>query len=146
MIKKRLFVDLDGVVADSDMQYKKYKNICPEQPYPQSQHGFFSTMTLIEDAQHYITLMKLKYDIWFLTAPSFKNLYSYTEKAIWVKNNFGEDMVEKLIYCSDKSICIGEYLIDNKYYGRGQNKFKGELILFGSKTFPDWKTVYKYLK
>jgi 5'(3')-deoxyribonucleotidase len=146
MVKKRLFIDLDGVVANADKKHEEYKLSCPEQPYPQSQFGFFFDLELIENSKHVIMQLLLKYDIWFLTAPSYKNPYSYTEKAAWVKKHFGEVMLEKLIFCSDKSICQGEYLIDDNYYGRGQNKFKGELILFGSKRFPNWESIYNYLK
>ena len=39
----------------------------------------------------------------------------------------------------------GDYLIDNQLNGRGQDKFEGELIHFGSKKFPTWNEVIKYL-
>jgi len=38
----------------------------------------------------------------------------------------------------------GDYLIDDRTK-RGADKFQGELILFGSDEFPDWKAVLEYL-
>ena len=145
MERKRLFIDIDGVLADIEKSYTAYKELHPEQPYPQSQYGFFMELDTIKDAIDTVNKLVLKYDIWILTAPSFKNPMCYTEKAYWIRKHFGEGMLEKMIICSDKSICQGEYLIDDHDYGRGQNNFTGELIHFGSDKFPDWKTVFKYL-
>lgn len=145
MERKRLFIDIDGVLANIEKAYTEYKTLYPEQPYPQSQYGFFMEMEPIADAIETVNKLKLKYDIWILTAPSFKNPMCYTEKAYWIKKYFGESMLEKMIICSDKSICMGDYLIDDNDFGRGQNNFTGELIHFGSKKFPDWNTVHKYL-
>jgi 5'(3')-deoxyribonucleotidase len=144
--KKILYIDIDGVLADVEKAYSKYKIKTPEQPYPQSQYGFFMELEIIKDSIETIKLLQSKYDIWFLTAPSFKNLLCYTEKAYWIKNNVGEEWIEKLIICSNKSLLIGDYLIDDHNFGRGQDKFTGELIHFGSDKFKNWIDVYDYLQ
>ncbi len=43
-----------------------------------------------------------------------------------------------------KDLNIGDYLIDDSKF-RGQQKFKGEWIEFGSEKFPDWDAVLTYL-
>jgi 5'(3')-deoxyribonucleotidase len=43
-----------------------------------------------------------------------------------------------------KELNRGDYLIDDRLKN-GSEKFAGELILFGSKNFPDWESVLKYL-
>tara|TARA_B100000768_G_C10943638_1_gene234739 strand:- start:124 stop:267 length:144 start_codon:yes stop_codon:yes gene_type:complete len=40
---------------------------------------------------------------------------------------------------------IGDYLIDDNPCN-GASEFQGKWIHFGSKYFPDWKTVLEYLK
>lgn len=145
MRKKILYVDLDGVLANIEKSFNEYKEKVPEQPYPQSQYGFFMELEPITNAIKKVKELGKKYDVWFLTAPSFKNLMCYTEKAYWIKKHFGDEWVEKLIICSDKSLLCGDYLVDDHDYGRGQNNFTGQLIHFGSKNFKNWNDVYRYL-
>jgi hypothetical protein len=40
---------------------------------------------------------------------------------------------------------MGDYLIDDRTKN-GAGEFSGELIQFGGKDFPDWKSVLNYLK
>lgn len=40
-MKKILYIDIDGVLANIAKSYNAYKEKYPEQPYPQSQYGFF---------------------------------------------------------------------------------------------------------
>lgn len=144
-MKKILYIDIDGVLANIAKSYNAYKEKYPEQPYPQSQYGFFMEMEPITHAIESVEFLAQYFDVWFLTAPSFKNPMCYTEKAYWIKKHFGEAMLEKLIICSNKSLCHGDYLIDDHNYGRGQDKFTGELIHFGTNKFPNWKVVSEYL-
>ena len=49
-MKKILYIDIDGVLANITKSYNTYKEKYPEQPYPQSQYGFFMEMDPIEYA------------------------------------------------------------------------------------------------
>lgn len=147
-MKKRIFIDLDGVCCD----YRKgvMDNILPpansnEENFPQSRLGFFILLEPIEGAIEAVNKLQEKYDVWILTRPSFPNLNCYTEKAIWVRKHLGYEMQKKLILAGDKSFLIGDYLIDDMTTD-GQDKFTGELILFGSKLYPTWKEVLKKFK
>ena len=44
-----------------------------------------------------------------------------------------------------KTLNIGDYLIDDRTKN-GAGEFRGELIQFGTETFPDWDSVLNYLK
>jgi len=145
MKKKRIYVDMDGVLADISKNIKKYKILFPTQPYPQSQYGFFMDMDPIKDSIETVKLLMTKYDVWILTAPSWKNPMCLAEKNFWIRKYFGINFCEKIIISSDKSLCIGDYLIDDNKSGRGQDRFTGELILFGSTLFPNWKIIKEYL-
>ena len=39
---------------------------------------------------------------------------------------------------------IGDYLIDDRTKN-GAGEFNGELVLFGSENYPNWKSVEEYL-
>jgi hypothetical protein len=46
----------------------------------------------------------------------------------------------------DKSLWMGDFLIDDHDSGRGQENFQGELIHFGSAKWPDWATVLAWFE
>jgi 5'(3')-deoxyribonucleotidase len=85
-----------------------------------------------------------KYDLWILTRPSFRNVNCYTEKAQWIWDHLGFDIVEKTIMAPNKSFLKGDYLIDDMG-NAGQEEFEGEWIHFKTEKFPDWETVTEYL-
>jgi len=85
-----------------------------------------------------------KYDVWILTRPSFRNVNCFTEKAQWIWDHLGFDVVQRMVFCGDKSLLKGEYLIDDSD-AAGQPDFEGEWLHFGSDKFKDWKSVTDYL-
>ncbi len=139
-MKKRVYVDMDGVLCDFYKSYLRSLEEFPEQKYPQAQWGYFLKLEEIKDSISSFRKLQEKYDVWILTRPSFRNVNSFTEKAQWVWDHLGFDVVEKTIMCGDKSLLIGDYLIDDMN-GAGQELFKGEWIHFGSDEYPDWKAV-----
>jgi len=142
--KKIVYVDMDGVLCDFYGAARREIRENPEQKFPQSRWGFFLTLEEIPNSINSINLLKEKYDVRILTKPSERNLNCFTEKAQWILDHLGFDMVKKLIFSSDKSIVKGDYLIDDQN-NANQDKFEGEWIEFNSKKFPDWESVIKYL-
>ena len=141
---ERLYIDMDGVLCDYISQYNHDLNVNTHQPYPQSQYGFFIKLKPLPNAIEAVNELKLYYDVWILTRPSLLNLNSYSEKAFWIREYLGQEFVNKLIMCPDKSLVKGHYLIDDTNYAN-QDKFEGEWIHFGSEAFPDWGTILVYL-
>ena len=80
-----------------------------------------------------------------LTAPSTKNPLSYTEKRLWIENHFSYPFTERLIISPNKGLFKGDFLVDDNTSGKGQENFEGELIQFGSQSFPDWTSVLQRL-
>lgn len=115
-----------------------------EKEFPQSKLGFFILLEPIDGAIDAVNRLKEKYDVWILTRPSFPNLHCYTEKAIWIRKHLGYEMQKKLIIAGDKSLLMGDYLIDDMLTD-GQDRFTGELILFASSEYPNWESVLKKL-
>lgn len=142
MKKKRLYVDMDGVLCDFIKSYNE--NFHPiNNIYPQSNWGFFTNLSPIDNAVDTLKKLMGYYDVWILTRPSYKNPLCYTEKRIWIEKYFGLDFCEKLIICCDKSLLKGDYLIDDNLTD-GQTEFEGELLHFGN-DFKNWEEVEKYL-
>ena len=142
--KKIVYVDLDGVLADFITAFVRERELNPEQPYPQSQYGFFMNLEPIKDSIESFKMLEEHFDMWILTRPSVQNPLCYTEKAIWVREKLGLDIQRKTIMCCDKSLLKGDFLIDDTT-DYGQTDFEGRFIHFVTDKFPDWKTVVNYL-
>lgn len=141
---KIIYIDMDDTICDYSGLWSIYKEKFPGVQYPQSKFGFFSRLKPIEGALESISLLEKYYDVFILTRPSIKNLHSYSEKAEWVEKYLGEEYLEKLILCPDKSLVKGNFLIDD-YDKNGQTEFEGEFIKFKTEIFPNWESVVKYL-
>ena len=140
---KRIYVDLDGVMCDFKGQYNNLKTDFV--PNPQTTYGFYTSLPEIPGAIETYKWLEERFDVWILTRPSIKNTNCYTEKAEWIKKYFGEDFLEKLILCPDKSLVKGDYLIDDDHR-HGQTEFEGEHIHFGkNENFQTWSQVVEYL-
>lgn len=134
-----VYVDMDRVMCNYDKQHAHVKSLYPGIAYPQSLHGFFSMLEPIEGAIEGVNFLRRHFDVYILTRPSVMNPMSYTEKRIWIENNFGTDFCEKLILCPNKGLLIGDFLIDDFLHD-----FKGTQLLFGSPGMPGWKNVIEY--
>jgi 5'(3')-deoxyribonucleotidase len=139
---KKVYVDMDDTLCDFIGPFKSGEF---KLKYPHSKVGFFLDLQPLEGAIDGMNTLMTKYDVWILTRPSIKNTHCYTEKAEWIKNYFGEQMLEKLILCPNKSLVKGDYLIDDDYR-HGQTEFEGEHIFFGKdERFMNWSQVVDYL-
>lgn len=141
---KRLFIDIDGTLADFIGSYRKYYNE-ETNKFPQSNWGFFANLEPIEGAIETTKELMKVYDVWILTRASYMNPLCYTEKRIWIEKYFGLDFCKKLIICGDKSLVKGDYLIDNCLQD-GQTDFEGKLLHFGiGNRFKNWDEIKKHL-
>jgi 5'(3')-deoxyribonucleotidase len=143
----KIYVDLDGTVCDLDSAVQRFREDnrnLPEESikfkYPWSEPGFFLNLNPIPFSIQSVNELAAKYDVWFLSRPSFKNTHSYTEKAEWVKSHFGYEMQKKLILCGDKSLLKGRILIDDQD-NANQRMFGGIWIKIFSDPFSTWESV-----
>jgi len=144
--KRKIFVDMDGVLCNFVKSYLQYRQERPEIEFPQSQYAFFAELDPIEDAIDSFRMLENYYEMYILTRPSNYNLHCFTEKAFWIKKHLGFHVLENLIMSCDKSIVKGEgnILIDDTVQA-GQLDFDGEFIHFGGSDFPNWKAITNYL-
>jgi 5'-nucleotidase len=146
-MKQIVYVDMDGVLCDYQSAFDRERLRNPAQPYPQSVPGFYLGLKPIQGAVEGFTALSSHpmLDVHILTAPSIYNPLCYTEKRLWVEDHLGFDAVNRLIIAPDKSLLRGDVLIDDQAEGRGQDCYKGSLMLFGSKQCPDWETCVQLL-
>ena len=140
---KIVYIDMDGVLCDFDSAFTRDKKAHPDVAYPQSRKGFYTELKPIEGALEAMEVLldAQNIDPYILTAPSLYNPLSYTEKRLWVEDHLGFEWVKRLIISPDKSLLQGDLLIDDHSEGRGQDRFAGKLIKFGSKTYPNWSAI-----
>lgn len=147
-MKKIVYIDMDDTIVDFMGHWEKVSQLYPDLRYPQSLKGFFEEIPPLEFAVEAINKLRNfeELDVYILTAPSTKNPHCYTDKRLSIEKLFDEDMVERLIISPHKHLNKGDYLIDDNIKGKGQDKFEGKLIHFGSEKYPNWNKVLEYFE
>ena len=141
-MKKRVYVDMDNTLCDFSGKSDEIKaNSTIPMPYPQSTYGFFSSLEPLFGALDAFRELEKYFEVYILTAPSYRNPLCYTEKRVWVEKHLGLETTQKLIICKRKGLLKGDFLIDDFDYP----EFEGQQIRIGQHPFPDWKSVLEYL-
>jgi 5'(3')-deoxyribonucleotidase len=138
-----VYIDMDDTLCDFTGAFQRQVELNPEVRFPQSQYGFFAKLKPLRGALETIKALyeSEAYDPYILTAPSTRNPLSYTEKRVWIEEYLGYEFCERLILCPHKGLLKGDFLIDDHVDGKGQDHFEGELLHFGSPTYPDWTAI-----
>ena len=143
-----VFVDLDDTICDFTAAYEIARGRWPDNPWPQSRPGFFLDLLPLPGAIETLQWLEScpQAILHILSAPSCRNPLSYMEKRIWVEQHLGYEVVHRFHLSPDKGLFKGELLIDDNPNGKGQERFQGRLLHFGSSEFPDWRAVREELE
>lgn len=150
-MKKRIAIDMDGVIADLYPKWIEHYNcdyndmltletihgktllevVKPEcgnklYDYLDIEH-FFRDLPVIEDSQDVIYELSKHYDIFIATA-AMSVPHSFSAKFEWLQEHFGFIPADNIVFCGDKSIIQADYLIDD--HSRNFRGFSGQGILF----------------
>ncbi|CAM5196367.1 5' nucleotidase, NT5C type [Alishewanella longhuensis] len=141
-----IYIDMDDTLCDYKSSYDTAREMQPDILYPQSQAGFFLNLPPYEGAIETASWLfeQPEFLVLLLTAPSVLNPLCYTEKRLWVERHFGLKHCHRLIISAHKGLSRGDFLIDDKKSGFGQEDFQGELIHYGSAEFTNWASVKAY--
>lgn len=123
----RIYIDMDGPLANFDAAYKK-AGMTPEQ-YKVTEKAFFNLDVVPNARSAFLTLMKLKTQIWFLSKPPDDNPYAATDKLLWALKYFPE-VEDRVILTVDKG-CVGTHkdiLIDDHPEWANASNFPGTVI------------------
>ena len=146
MEKKILYFDMDNVLVDfksgidrEDAEtLKDYQGRLDEVP------GIFSLMDPMPGAIEAFETLSKVYDVYILSTAPWLNPTAWSDKVQWVQKYLGEVAYKRLILSHHKDLNKGDFLIDDRKKN-GAAEFEGELIEFGSESFPDWNSVVNYL-
>lgn len=147
-MKKILHIDLDGVIADfiSAMHSHPLREIPPYDEHPDTIPHIFRNLQPIESAVTAVQklLNSNKYEIYFLSTAPWNNPSAWTDKRLWLEEQFGDVVNRKLILTHRKDLIKGDILIDDRP-NNGADKFQGEWIQYGSEKYPNWHEILNYL-
>ena len=144
--KKRLFLDMDGVLVDfesgiaclSPQDRAAYRGKYDRAP------GIFGLMDPMPGALEAFAILCEAFDVHLLSTAPWGNPSAWSDKLLWVKRHLGQAGYKRLTLTHHKDLAIGEYLVDDRTRN-GADAFTGEHILFGGPDFPDWPTTLAYL-
>jgi len=147
-LKKILHIDLDGVIADfiTAMNSHPLRKISPYDEHPDTIPGIFRNLKPILGSIDAVKLLLQSdnYEVYFLSTAPWNNSSAWTDKRLWLEEQFGELANRKLNLTHRKDLIKGDILIDDRP-NNGAKDFEGNWIQFGSEEFPDWESILKHL-
>jgi len=145
---KRILIDMDEVMADVIPKFEKIyeremgRKISREEYWgrkiyesPEAKHlrdflhekGFFADLPVMPDCIDVIQELMERYEIFIVTsAMEFK--YSFEDKYNWLQKNFPFIHWRNFVFCGQKGMIKGDYMIDD--HVRNIESFKGHGLLF----------------
>ncbi|QIN54222.1 putative 5'(3')-deoxyribonucleotidase [Cedratvirus kamchatka] len=131
----RVGIDLDGVVFDFNgrmlvefakreiyfssveemqRQIPKDNNLILLHRKIRAEKGFFRNLDLLPGALEYISLLRQKYDVYFVSTPELTNPTCCEDKLHGIASTFGSELLCKTIFTNDKTLVRMDVLIDDK--------------------------------
>ena len=148
-MKKILFIDIDGVIADfiTAMHSHPLREIPPYDVHPDTIPGIFRNLNPIIGAIEAVKILfdSNQYEVYFLSTAPWNNPSAWTDKRLWLEDQFGNSVNRRLILTHRKDFLKGDILIDDRP-NNGAKDFEGTWIHFGTEEFPDWRSILKYLQ
>lgn len=144
--RKRLLVDMDGVLADVYRQFIEMEEkesgikipietLSGKEEYQAfkngrkhvNTNGFFRNAPLMDGCMDVLKKLNEKYDVFIVSAAmEFPN--SLPEKYRWLKEHFPFITWQQIVFCGSKTIVHGDIMIDDHY--KNLDNFTGQTILF----------------
>lgn len=142
-MKKVVFLDLDGVLADFEGAIANVVRDPPEMFVP----GFFRNLKVMPGAHKAVAqlLSNPDLEVYIGSKPTTGNLHSTIEKYEWVAIQFPR-LLKRIVLVCNKALLRGDFLVDDDK-DRWAHKFQGTFLHF-DKTKPEesWQRVVEYLE
>ncbi|MEO0733447.1 MAG: 5'(3')-deoxyribonucleotidase [Bacteroidota bacterium] len=116
------------------------------------QKGFFRKQPIMQDAQEVVRELYDKHEVWIVTA-AMEFRHSFLDKYEWLEEHFPFIHYKRIVFCGDKSIVHGDYMIDDKVSNLAS--FNGTGLLFtashnlddtGYARVDNWRDVQDYFR
>ncbi len=144
----RICIDMDEVMVDNYQRYHKLYEDWQGVPIDPTAYrgkriydlpgiermrdelrkpGFFRDLPVMQDAREVVEELYEHYEVYIVTAATeFK--HCFTDKWEWLEENMPFVHWERIVFCGNKSIVHGDYMIDDKVSNLAT--FNGQGILF----------------
>ena len=134
---------MDGTLADFCTAAPSMVVGSKTNPDEMYEKGFFLKLNPMPGAVKAIDrLQKIeRLNLYIASKPTTKNLYSATEKYLWIEKYF-HSLLKKMFLTCDKALLIGDYLIDD--YLRWKT-FKGTFVHFDERNPEEsWEKITNF--
>ncbi len=146
-MKKSLYIDLDNVLVDFPSAFPKLDPVILEKYQGNEDEipGIFALMDPLPHAVDAFLELSQSFETYILSTAPWENPTAWSDKLQWIKKHLGKPAYKRLILTHHKDLNRGDFLIDDRGKN-GASEFRGEWIHFGSREFPDWDCVLRYLR
>lgn len=149
MTRKILYIDMDGTLVDFRSGLRKL-GLPEDEGFPGDEvEGIFELMDPMPGALEAVHELAGHFELFILSTSPWNNPTALPGKLAWLKLHLGageeNPFYKQVVFSHRKDLNVGDFLIDDRPGHRGADRFTGELIPFGTPTFPDWARVTAYL-
>jgi len=125
MNKYRIFIDMDGVIADFE---KGTEKLNPTEKRRPDLHINYRNLSVIDGAIEAVAKLNADHEVFIASTPPWTRPEVWGHKREWIGEHF-PDLKRRIILTHRKDLLIGDILIDDSRY-RGQPDFQGEWYWF----------------
>ena len=138
MAKLRIFIDLDGVLADFDMAAALHPDRNNKGFRPDLAINFGDVHPIPGSIDAVQALLDAGHEVFIASTAPWDQPKAWTDKRLWVGQHFPQ-LKKKLILTHRKDLLMGDILIDDNLWN-GAKDFSGTHIHFGQNGM-DWNYV-----
>ena len=123
----RIFIDMDGVIADFESASNEYQRIHGKTNRP-DKHVDYRNLDVIDGAIEAVAKLNADHEVFIASTPPWTRPEVWGHKREWIGEHFPY-LKRKIILTHRKDLLIGDILIDDSRF-RGQPDFQGEWYWF----------------
>ena len=127
MKKLRIFIDMDGVIADFEKASNEFQRIHGKTNRPDKWVDY-RNLDVIDGAIEAVAKLNADHEVFIASTPPWTRPEVWGHKREWIGEHFPY-LKRKIILTHRKDLLIGDILIDDSRY-RGQPDFQGEWFWF----------------
>ena len=143
MKKYRIFIDMDGVIADFEKASNEFQKIHGKTNRPDL-HVNYRDLDVIPLAKSSVECLARDFDVFIASTPPWTRPEVWGHKREWIGEHFPY-LKRRIILTHRKDLLIGDILIDDSRW-RGQPDFQGEWFWFNQNwKNKNWKACLEWI-
>ena len=143
MNKYRIFIDMDGVIADFEKASNEFQRIHGKTNRPDKWVDY-RNLDVIEGAIEAVAKLNADHEVFIASTPPWTRPEVWGHKREWIGEHFPY-LKRRIILTHRKDLLIGDILIDDSRF-RGQPDFQGEWYWFNKNwDNKNWKACLEWI-